>query len=76
MTLLKLPATIGVALALVVGMMGVSAASARASETFGIETFENSIVTQEGLPAAQAGSHPYAMTTTIVFDHHYSEEYK
>jgi hypothetical protein len=76
MTLLKLPATIGAVLALVIGIVGVSAASARASETFGIETFENSILNQEGLPAAQAGSHPYAMTTTIVFNHHYNEEYK
>ncbi len=42
--------------------------------SFGIETFENSIVNQEALPAAQAGSHPYAMTTTIVFDHHATGE--
>jgi hypothetical protein len=74
MTFLKLPATISAVFALVMGMMGVSAASARASETFGIETFENSIVNQEGLPTAQAGSHPYAMTTTIVFNHHYDEK--
>ena len=71
---LELPATIGAVLALVIGIIGVSAASARASETFGIETFENSIVNQEGLPAAQAGSHPYAMTTTIVFNHHYDKK--
>lgn len=40
---------------------------------FGIEKFENSFVALnekgEPVPATQAGSHPYAMTTTIVFFH-------
>jgi hypothetical protein len=41
---------------------------ARAS--FGIESFENSITANSGgTLATQAGSHPYALTTTIVFDH-------
>ncbi len=41
-----------------------------AAASFGIESFENSIISNgEGSPAPQAGSHPYAMTTTILFDH-------
>ena len=66
----RLRALAGVSLAL--GAVLAFAGPAWAS--FGIETFENSIVNQEGLPAAQAGSHPYAMTTTIVFDHHATGE--
>jgi hypothetical protein len=42
--------------------------------SFGIETFKASVVDREGSPATQAGSHPYAMTTTIVFNHHAVEE--
>jgi hypothetical protein len=46
-----------------------------AQAAFGIERFENAIVaSQGGPPATQAGSHPYAMTTTIVFNHHETEE--
>jgi hypothetical protein len=38
---------------------------------FGVEKFENSItMNEEGSPATQAGSHPYAMTTTITFNRH------
>ena len=44
-----------------------------ADETFGVETFESSIVNQggtgEGVPDLQAGSHPYAITTAITFNH-------
>ncbi len=56
-------------LALVVlGVIFVAATPASAS--FGVETFETAALSQEGLPATQAGSHPFAMTTTIVFTHH------
>ena len=64
--------------ALVVGLLTASlamgaafalASPAWASEIFGVETFESSIVNQGGLPATQAGSHPYALTTSIVFNH-------
>jgi hypothetical protein len=46
------------------------ASPAWASETFGVKTFESSIVSNaEGALATQAGSHPYALTTSIVFNH-------
>jgi hypothetical protein len=55
--------------------------SAWASESFGpfgIEKFENTITTMneaaELEPAIKAGSHPYAMTTTIVFNGHPATE--
>jgi len=58
---------------LVVGIMCVFASPAWASETFGVEGvegFKSSIVSNaEGMPATQAGSHPYAMTTGITFNH-------
>ncbi len=53
-----------------------SAAPAPAAEGFGVETFETPVTEQSGTPAAQAGSHPYAITTTIIFDNHFSEKYK
>jgi hypothetical protein len=44
-----------------------------ADETFGVETFESSIVNQGAtggvVPDLQAGSHPYAITTTVTFNH-------
>jgi len=41
-----------------------------ASETFGVESFSSSIVSNEaGVPATQAGSHPYALTTKLIFNH-------
>jgi hypothetical protein len=46
------------------------AVPAWASETFGVESFASSIVSNKaGVPATQAGSHPYAITTSIVFNH-------
>jgi len=50
------------------------ASPAWADETFGVESFASSIVSNAGgagggLPDLQAGSHPYAMTTSIVFNH-------
>jgi hypothetical protein len=44
---------------------------ARGDKAFGVETFDNRLVADEaGALATQAASHPYAMTTTIVFNHH------
>ena len=46
------------------------ASPALASETFGVERFESSIASNaEGTLATQAGSHPYVLTTAIVFNH-------
>src|SRR5271163_4352424 len=51
--------------------LGIAATPALASETFGVEApFESKIVSNEaGALATQAGSHPYAITTAIVFNH-------
>jgi hypothetical protein len=58
------------AAALTVAVIALAFASPAAA-SFGVEAFENSItMNKEGAPATQAGSHPYAMTTTIVFNHH------
>jgi hypothetical protein len=63
-----------VAAALTVGAIALAFASPAAA-SFGVEAFENSItINKEGAPATQAGSHPYAMTTTIVFNHHASTQ--
>jgi hypothetical protein len=43
---------------------------APAHAAFGIETFGNSLVEGNGQASTQAGSHPYAMTTSIVLAHH------
>ena len=53
------------------GTMLALATPALASETFGVEApFESKIVSNEaGALATQAGSHPYAITTAIVFNH-------
>ena len=46
------------------------ASEASGVESFGVESFASSIVSNaEGAPATQAGSHPYALTTAIVFNH-------
>jgi hypothetical protein len=57
-------------LAMTVSIGAVSAEPAWASEPFGIEAFENTITTEGGEPVIQAGSHPYAMATTVVFNNH------
>jgi hypothetical protein len=70
----------GLALGLLLASLAMGAAfalagPARASETsgvesFGAESFASSIVSNaEGALATQAGSHPYALTTSIVFNH-------
>lgn len=46
------------------------AGPALADETFGVEGFASSIMSDaEGALATQAGSHPYALRTSIVFNH-------
>ncbi len=46
------------------------APGAQAAEgAFGIESFTQSFAAESGGPATVAGSHPYSMTTTIVFGH-------
>ncbi len=46
------------------------ASPAWADETFGVESFASSIVSNAGgTSATQAGSHPYALTTAIIFNH-------
>jgi hypothetical protein len=46
-----------------------------ATPTFGVETFTTSIQSNvEGAPATQAGSHPYALSATIIFNHQVSSE--
>ena len=51
------------------------ATPAHATELFGIESFSSSIASNpEGALATQAGSHPYALTTTILFNHEVTGE--
>jgi hypothetical protein len=60
---------------LVVGIAFVRASPAWAAEAFGVEAFSSSIASDEaGALATQAGSHPYALTTTIVFNHEVTAE--
>jgi hypothetical protein len=76
------PAMKGLAVGLLVaGMAFAPASPARASEAFGVEAFESKIVSNEagaggGVPDLQAGSHPYALTTAIVFNHVVTKEEK
>jgi hypothetical protein len=61
----------GVCINAVVALIAVAFVSpARANEQFGIEKLENVFTMNEmGVPATRAGSHPYAMATTIMFNH-------
>jgi hypothetical protein len=43
-------------------------------ESFGVYSFENLIRNQDGSPTVQAGAHPYALTTTIGFNHEIKNE--
>jgi hypothetical protein len=56
--------------ALTVSLTFALASPVWAGETFGVESFQSSIVSNaEGTPAIQVGSHPYALTTAIIFNH-------
>ncbi len=59
---------------LVVGLAFVLASPAWASAAFGVEAFGSSIEDQGHVPVTQAGSHPYALTTMIMFNHEVTEE--
>jgi hypothetical protein len=56
------------ALALVMALLALPASVAQAAG-FGVEEFDVSFTGEHGEAASQAGSHPFAMTTKIVFDH-------
>ncbi len=63
-----------VSLVAMVFVVGAFASRAWAGKAFGVEKFESSIMSNVegaggGVPDLQAGSHPYAMTTTMVFNH-------
>lgn len=59
------------ALALLIVALALACVLARAAWAagFGVETFTQTIESRGPWPATQAGSHPYALTTTVVFDH-------
>ncbi len=60
---------------LAVAVMCTFASPARATEAFGVEAFESSIeAAQDHTPATQAGSHPYAVTAMIMFNHKVTRE--
>ncbi len=54
---------------LALGVTCTFASPAWAAQAFGVEALESSIDNKDGSPATQAGSHPYALTATIMFDH-------
>jgi hypothetical protein len=53
------------ALALVVVLAALGLAASTASADYGLEFFDVRFVNQDGTPATQSGSHPYAMTTAF-----------
>ena len=56
-------------------LSGLRVAPAAASpEAFGIESFANPLLSSAESPLVQAGSHPYALKTHIVFNHEVEEE--
>jgi hypothetical protein len=56
-------------------LIGVCAPGAWASEkVFGVESFTNTLTLQGGGEASVAGSHPYALTSTLTFNHKVLEE--
>ena len=57
-----------------VGFLSVGPVWAVEAHMFGVEKFASTIVNENGEPATRAGSHPYAMTTTIEFATHVPEE--
>lgn len=70
----KLVAAVAAASLAVASMWALTSSSARAAEAFGVEAFDTAIETQGHAPATQAGSHPYALTTTIMFNYKVSRE--
>jgi hypothetical protein len=68
------------ALTLALALAGTCATPTRAAtgtfgpEAFGVYSFESAFENADHSPATQAGSHPYALTTTIAFNHVVAEE--
>ena len=60
---------VGLTVSIAIGSGAVLASPAWAGETFGVKSFESSIVNSKGASETQAGSHPYAITTAITFNH-------
>ena len=58
---------------MVAGMAFALASPAWAGETFGVASFESSL-TSDVKGAPRASSHPYALTTTVMFDHQVTGE--
>jgi hypothetical protein len=65
-----------IAIATVVVALVSASPSFAVAAGFGVETFAMPLTEAGGAPATQAGSHPYAMTTSFVFDNHYSQTYQ
>lgn len=63
-----------VAVAVSMGLPSAGTVWADGTHGFGVEKFASTIVNENGEPATQAGSHPYAMTTTIEFATHVPAE--
>ncbi len=70
---ISLRIVIGIVVGALLAVAGIILPLTAEAGTFGIETFETQLFPDSvGIPASssiQAGSHPYSMTTTIVFDH-------
>ena len=58
---------LGLLACLAVGAWLASVGAAPALASFGITSFDSSLINQDGTPATQAGSHPYEAITTFTF---------
>jgi len=64
-----------IATSVVIFTLLLAATPAHATEPFGVESFSGLIASNpEGAPATQAGSHPYALTSTVFFKHEVTGE--
>ena len=59
---------LGVAFLAVLGLLLLPATPALAATSFGLESFDTTFTNEDGTPDAQAGSHPFAMTTKLRVD--------
>src|ERR1700761_6326468 len=53
----------------VAAVLGAGLFTSPAMAAFGLEQFDVTFTNANGSPDTQAGSHPFAMTTTVVFSH-------
>lgn len=67
-------ATLALAGMLICASSAVAAAGTFGPTVFGVYSFESSFENVDHSPATQAGSHPYALTTTIILNHMVAEE--